>query len=256
MEDSRALHSPSGSLPVAKRPGASPRFGLQPLRLQQSAVLLVALLFVALFAFAILRPIQVLPRISVGPGFALTDQSGQRLTSEDLRGQFVLYNFTYTSCQTPCPETGAVMRQIQQQLQEMDTGGIPVQLVTISFDPERDTPDRLMAYAQQHNAALENWRFVTGAPALLKQVIGGGFGVYYEPRADANQLLASDAFKFEPTFVLTDGWGILRAEYRTATPDLAIIGRDLRLLAQEAHNSQGVTRYAYEAAHLFLCYPR
>jgi protein SCO1/2 len=57
-------------------------------------------------------------------------------------------------------------------------------------------------------------------------------------------------------FVLVDGAGIIRARYRTATPALEMLQRDIELLATEAYNSQGVLRYAYEAAHLFLCYPQ
>ena len=47
-------------------------------------------------AFTIFEPIQVLPRIRLAPGFAMTDQAGDRLTSEDLRGEIVLYSFAYT----------------------------------------------------------------------------------------------------------------------------------------------------------------
>ena len=60
----------------------------------------------------------------------------------------------------------------------------------------------------------------------------------------------------DPVFALVDGWGVLRAVYRTATPDVEILKRDLRLVVQEVQNSTGVNRYAYEAAHLFLCYPK
>lgn len=207
------------------------------------------LLLVSVFSFATLRPIQVLPRIAVGPGYAFTNQDGERVTNEDLRGSFVLYNFTYTRCADPCPQTGATMRALQQRLQTVDTGGIPVRLVTISFDPGHDTPQQLQAYAQEWGADGEQWQVVTGDPFLLKQVIGNGFRTYYQQQEDGS-------FEFDPAFVLTDGWGILRAEYRTATPDPETVARDVRLIAQEARNSQGAARYAYEAAHLFLCYPR
>ncbi|MEZ4663425.1 MAG: SCO family protein [Caldilineaceae bacterium] len=125
----------------------------------------------------------------------------------------------------PCPQTGAAMRQIQQRLQSVDTGGIPIQLVTISFDPARDTPERLTEYAEQVDADLRNWRFVTGATDQLKSVIGGGFGVYYAPEEAANGAAPDVQFKFEPTFVLVDGLGILRAEYRTATPEAEMVAR-------------------------------
>ena len=56
--------------------------------------------------------------------------------------------------------------------------------------------------------------------------------------------------------MLVDHLGIMRAEYRTGALDPALLARDVNLLLEEAANSQGVVRLGYEAAHLFLCYPR
>ena len=80
-------------------------------------------------------------------------------------------------------------------------------------------------------------------------MIGGGFSTYFNQDEKGN-------FTVDPVFVLVDGWGIQRAVYRTPTPDVETLQRDLRLVVQEARNSTGVNRYAYEAAHLFLCYPK
>jgi len=208
--------------------------------------------FVAMLAFAFFKPILVMPRMGLGPGFSLVDHTGARLTNEDLRGQLVLYNFTYTGCVAPCPATDTVMRRVQEQLPSMATQGLPVKLVTLSFDPVHDTVTQLHTYAARTGADVDRWHFATGDATLLKYVIGGGFGVYYQ----ANPADAETAFTFDPTFVLVDGAGIIRAKYRTATPDLAILQRDIELVAKEAIQSTGVARLAYEAAHLFVCYPK
>jgi len=223
--------------------------GGRKIKLHHFFYFLAASCVAVVVAFATIRPIQVLPRVTLAPGFSLTDENGDRLTSEDFRGKIVLYNFTYTHCQEPCPQTGQVMRQVQERLSEVDSGGIPIELVTISFDPERDTPEALQRYADALGADLSRWHFATGLADRLKWIIGGGFGLYYKQAEDGS-------FRFDPGFVLVDGAGILRAEYRTATPDVDIILRDFRLIVQEAQNSEGAYRYAYEAAHLFLCYPR
>lgn len=207
------------------------------------------LLFAGILAFATLQPLKVLPRIALSPGFAFTDQTGQRLTSEDLRGQLVVYNFTYTGCIAPCPETGSAMRALQAHLSQIDTRGLPVKLVTIAFDPTHDTMEQLRTYGAAQEADPATWSIVSGPAAQLKNVIGGGFGVYYDQLADGT-------FVFDPTFALVDGAGILRAKYRTASLDMVVIQRDLELIASEAERSQGALRFAYEAAHLFLCYPR
>lgn len=213
----------------------------------------LALPFLAMLAFATFKPILVLPRMALGPGFSLIDQAGARLTNEDLRGRIVLYNFTYTRCVAPCPETGSLMRLVQERLPQMATQGLPVALVTLSFDPERDGPAQLRAYAERFRADPAIWRLATGEAMTLKYTIGGGFGVYYQPNATSDP---KGDFTFEPTFVLVDGAGLVRAKYRTATPDLAILQRDIELVAKEAAESTGASRLVYEAAHLFVCYPK
>ncbi len=202
------------------------------------------------FAFKVFQPVQVLPRIRLAPGFALIDQAGERLTNEDLRGQFTLYNFGYTRCGSACDLSNQSMREMQDKLDELALGDIPVTLVTISFDPEYDTPERLQAYAESVGADPARWRFATIAdPSLLKYVIGGGFETYYEAQDDGS-------FAFDPAFVLVDGWGIIRGEYRyqTMASDAERIMRHLEVLADEAINSKGSASVAYEAAHYFLCY--
>ncbi|MFO7680688.1 MAG: SCO family protein [Chloroflexota bacterium] len=204
----------------------------------------------ALFAFIAFRPIMVLPKISLGPGYALVDQQGEMFTHEDLRGSIVLYNFTYTGCAAPvCRETSSVMQEVAARLDEVDTFGIPVQMVTISVDPERDSPEVLQAFAQQLGAEPESWHFLTGDANRLKWAVGGGFSVYYNEKEDG-------VIALDPALMLLDSVGILRAEYRTARPDVDIILRDIRLIAEEVQNRQGVGNVAYDAAHLFLCYPR
>jgi protein SCO1/2 len=140
------------------------------------------------------------------------------------------------------------MRRLQQQLTGLNTGSLPVELVTISLDPAHDTPERLRAYANRMGADTRTWRFVTGEPAQLKNITGG-FGIYTSGDDNVSSTI-------EPVFALVDGWGMVRAVYRTADLELEMVARDLRLIAQEVRNSQGVNRYAYEAAHLFLCYPK
>lgn len=210
--------------------------------------ILISLPLLGVLAFATFQPIQVLPRISLAPGFSFTDENGERLTNEDLRGSLTLYNFTYTDCGEGCLATGPVMKDVQEMVAGMDTGGIPFQQVTVSFDPERDTPERLLNYAESLDADRSTWHFATGEPTRLKNVIGGGFSAFYNKEDDGD-------FKFDPMFVLVDGWGIIRAKYRTGAPELEIIERDINMIVEEANNSEGASRIAYEAAHLFLCYP-
>ncbi len=211
---------------------------------------LAGLIVFGIFSFVAFKPIKVLPRIRLAPGFSLSDQDGKRLTNEDMRGKIVLYNFTYSGCQPPCPQTWQTMQEIQQRLSELDLGGVDVQLVTISFDTLGDSPADLKAYTERLALDTGNWSFAVGKDAdLMKTVIGNSFEVYYQPNAEGG-------FDFDPAYVLVDGWGIIRGEYQyqTLTPDVERILRHIGVLAEEIQKSVGSARYAYEAAHLFLCY--
>ncbi|MBC8503443.1 MAG: SCO family protein [Anaerolineales bacterium] len=211
---------------------------------------LIGLLVIAALAFKIFQPVQVVPRIRLSPGFSLIDQDGERLTNEDVRGQFVLYNFSYTRCPDPCGNMNQTLAEIQSRLNEINLGDIEMKFVTISFDPKHDSPETMKDLADYLGADPAQWKFATTPDeTLLKAIIGGGFEAYYNLNEDGS-------FTFDPKFVLVDGWGIIRGEYRyqTQVPDTERILRHIGVLAKEVHNSQGSASLAYEAAHYFLCY--
>lgn len=205
---------------------------------------------VAVMAFAILEPIQVLPRIRLAPGFSLVEADGTRLTSEDLRGSIVLYHFTHLSCGADCDGAMETLTDVTARAAGIDLAGAPFEVVTVSFDPSRDTPE-VMAARLEELGAPPNWHLATQPDTdLLRTVIGSGFETWYEEQEDGS-------FAFDPVFVLVDGWGVIRGEYRyqVLVEDVDRISRHIDVLGQELRNSDGAATLAYEAAHLFLCYP-
>jgi protein SCO1/2 len=208
----------------------------------------------AIVAFNVIRPITVLPRIVPGPGYIFTNQDGAVVTSEDARGRLTLYSLTHADCQAPtCAQSIDQISELQRGIADRIPADTPLAFLTISVDPTGDTPTDLSALADDIPGPFA-WDLVTGDAARTKQVIGRGFGVYYsEPEIDAT---GRRQVTFDPRYVLVDGWGIIRAEYRTATPDPDLLERDINYLLSEARNSKGIARLGYEAAHLFSCYPR
>jgi protein SCO1/2 len=211
-------------------------------------LLLGALPVIAIVAFATLQPIKVRPRMALAPAFAFSDMHGARVTNEDLRGKLTLYQFTHTGCGERCAPLDTVMRDFQNSLPAINTSNLPVALATISIDPERDTPARLQEHAAAVGANPDLWRFLTGDAQQVKSVVGGGFNVYYNQEADGS-------YKFDPTLVLVDGAGIVRAEYGLTTASTEAVTRDFQLVVDEIMRSDGPGRLVYEAAHLFMCYP-
>ena len=158
-----------------------------------------------------------LPTIGPAPAFALTSQDSRPVTLEDFRGKVVAVTFIYTYCPDTCPLLTAKMVQVQDELGA--DFGAKVAFVSITVDPERDTPAVLKAYAQAYGANLAGWSFLTGAPATIADVVRqyGGF-------AARN----AEGF-FDHTFLtsLVDADGMLRVQYLGVTFDPDEFRRDL-----------------------------
>lgn len=209
-----------------------------------------ALLLIGVMAFAIFEPIQVLPRMRVAPGYSLVDQTATPFTSEDVRGDVVLYSFGYADCTEACTGMEATVREVRDRIGEVDLGDVDVRFVTVSLDPGDDTPTALAAKAAAVGADGEVWRYATGAPDHVTNVLRSGFKAWYDPQDDGS-------ISFDPMLVLVDGWGVIRGEYRyqTLSSDADKIVRHLGILGEELRNASGAASIAYEAAHFFLCYP-
>jgi cytochrome oxidase Cu insertion factor (SCO1/SenC/PrrC family) len=132
---------------------------------------LIALAVVSWLALALSQAVGesgALPKIGPAPAFSLTTQGGTRLALKDLRGKVVAVTFIYASCADTCPLLTAKLAGLQTRL---DTDfGAKVFFVTITVDPERDTPQVLKRYAQAHGVNLAGWAFLTGTPAEIQQV--------------------------------------------------------------------------------------
>ena len=109
------------------------------------------------------------------PALQLVREDGARvsLDRELNDGRSVVLNFIYTSCTTICPLSSQVFSLLQQRT---GTNHDSVHLVSISIDPEEDTPSRLREYARQFGAGKE-WNHYTGAAASSVKV-QTAFGVY------------------------------------------------------------------------------
>lgn len=103
------------------------------------------------------------------------------MSSEGLRGKAYVVNFTWTNCRDTCPTLSLQMALLRDRLEEEGLLGERVVLVSISFDPERDTVERLNEYAGLFGAREGEWDFLTGSAEELDMVITRGFRVSYRP---------------------------------------------------------------------------
>jgi len=195
--------------------------------------------------FTLLQPVQVLPRVGLAPGYRMVDQNSRRLTSDDVRGGITVYGIGHGECGDPCEAVWSRMRGLYDRLDDVEADPLPVRLVSISVDPERDDP---AAWAREvaPDADPRIWRFATADTAHLRDVVGTGFESWFT-RADDGTV------DLQPSLVLVDPLGVKRAVFRYQIPAAERLVLHVREMAKEAR-ATGVAHLAYEAAHLFACY--
>lgn len=160
------------------------------------------------------------------PAFELTDQDGAPLRASDLRGRVWIASFIFTSCATACPLLTTQMANLQRRM-----AGRDVRFVSISVDPEVDTPAKLKAHAARFGADESTWRFVTGERAAVRSLVVDGFRVGLGER----EALTGGGYDIPHAlrFTLVDRAGHVRGHYPTDGDGLARLERDaVRLLAE------------------------
>jgi protein SCO1/2 len=105
------------------------------------------------------------------PHFVLLNQENQRFDSTQLRGRIIVLNFIFTTCTDVCPIFTANLAALQRKLN--DRYGADLFFVSVTTDPEVDSAKVLKAYAQRYGADFNNWAFLTGSEAQLKEVWNG-----------------------------------------------------------------------------------
>jgi protein SCO1 len=164
-----------------------------------------------------------LPEIAPAPEFTLTSQDNAQVALADLRGKVVAVTFIYTFCVDTCPVLTPMMSFIQDQLGA--DFGAKIAFVSITVDPERDTPEVLKEYAQAFGANLAGWSFLTGPSDAIRDVTRR-YGVFASKSTDGN---------VDHTFLtsIIDRRGILRVQYLGVRFDPYEFRRDLLSLMQE-----------------------
>lgn len=162
-----------------------------------------------------------LPTIGPAPPFDLTDQSGRRVVLAELSGTVLAVTFIYTTCRDTCPLLTAKLASLQKALGA--DFGKRVRFVSITVEPEVDTPELLRAYASAHGADLGGWSFLTGPPAQVQDVVRryGAFARRNRP-GDVDHLFLTTlvdrkgmmrvqylGYRFDPAEMLSDLEGLL-----------------------------------------------
>ncbi len=155
------------------------------------------------------------------PDFSLTDQSGLPFALSDLHDKIWVADFIFTTCATICPPMTIQMANLQNEFAAED-----VHFVSFSVDPERDTPEALLRYADHYGADGDRWSFLTGQRDAIYQLAQDGFNLAAGHRG--SEILHSTRF------VLVDRDQQVRGYYESRSEgSLQRLRKDIRTLLEQ-----------------------
>lgn len=134
------------------------------------------------------------------PSFEMTNQYGEKFTDRDMLGKVYLVEFFFTSCPTICPVMKQNLRIIEDSINDPKFG-----IVSITIDPKRDTPERLLEHYKQIQAKSPNWFMLTAERDYIQEV-SKKFNIYLGDAKDEAKNLDHSG-----QFALVDKQGKIRS---------------------------------------------
>jgi len=149
----------------------------------------------------------------IGPvaDFTLTNQDGQIVTLADFTNHVWVADIVFTRCAGPCPRMTGQMRSLQNLL----PADSAAKLVTLTTDPEFDSPAVLEKYGQRFNADTNRWTFLTGTKGEIAALASGSLKLSAVPVKLEDQKDVADLFIHTTIFVIVDKHARLRGFFET-----------------------------------------
>lgn len=114
------------------------------------------------------------------PDFQLTNHDNKPFKLSDFSGKVVLFTFIFTRCPFPdyCMRMSGYLESIQKLIKKDASLKGKVQLISISFDPDNDTPAVMKSYSTSYTSDLSNWTFATGADSVIREIANNSGLIY------------------------------------------------------------------------------
>lgn len=160
--------------------------------------------------------------IQQAPEFTLTTQDGKQLRLADQKGKVLLVSFIFTTCNGTCPATTHRLSQIQQELKSRKLLKGQVQLLSITLDPARDTPEVLRGYMKLYDVDPASWSFLTGPSRQVLKTVSD-WGMWAKPSGNGQLDHPSRIF-------LVDRLGRIREIYHLGFLKAGWVADDVQLL--------------------------
>lgn len=167
-----------------------------------------------------------------GDEYSLKNQHNSDINfPSDYEGKVMLVGYVYTHCPDICPLITYNMRDIQNMFQD-DEGLL---LVSVSFDPERDTPDVLYDYASNFNLNQQNWQLLTGNKTVVEDLLSKlNIGTVKTPTRFTDSGTPIYFIDHTDRVTLIDDQGRIRRHYSGSELDKNEVIEDIERLLNES----------------------
>ena len=190
----------------------SEHFQQLPRTLWLGVILLAGFLGLAyLLSLAEFKKQHAMPVIGSIASFTLTNQDGRATTPADLSNRVWVADIIFTRCAGPCPIITGHMKSLEDALPKTSDA----RLVTLTTDPDYDTPAMMKRYGERFGADFSRWMFLTGTKAEIGALGAGSLKLSAVPKPPADQTNAVDLFIHTTIFVIVDKHARLRGSFET-----------------------------------------
>ena len=159
--------------------------------------------------------------------FEFIDTEGKTVTKADLLGKPWIVCFVFTHCAATCPMVTGSMRELQDRLKDCD-----FRLVTLTVDPERDTPEVLKGYGESRGADFSKWMFLGGDKIATYKLIHGSFKMPVQETVGKDRQPGYE-FIHSNNIMLVDAAGVVRGKFdATKGEAMSNLRREIQKLAK------------------------
>jgi protein SCO1/2 len=148
--------------------------------------------------------------------FTLTNQDGSVTTLADFTNRVWVADIIFTRCASSCP----IMSRQMKSLQDNWPAGSRAKLVTLTCDPDYDTPSIMKKYGERYGADFQRWKFLTGTPKALSDLATGSLKLGATPVSPQDRTDPTDFFIHSTIFVIVDQQARLRGVFQTEGQDV------------------------------------
>lgn len=186
---------------------------------------------IGIIAIHIIRELSIMrksapPPLVIVPEWSLINHNNEKVHKHDFLGKILVVDFFFTSCPTICPKLTQAMKEIYERFKHNKD----IIFLSISVDPEVDTPEVLKKYLSDHHINYDNWLALTGSSHDIVDVVINKMKIHIGNKEPIHGVDSIYDIPHLSELVLFDKEGNLRGKFKTDSVELSALVRAIKFL--------------------------